>query len=89
MRYVGVRELKGRLSHILREVREEGEEYLITYRGRVVARLVPVLSPTEQLGEEKIRNLVRDFDRLVAEIGRAWPKGISAVDAVRDGRRDL
>ena len=38
MKTVGVRELKTRLSHYLREVRQ-GEEVLVTDRGEVVAEL--------------------------------------------------
>jgi prevent-host-death family protein len=39
---VGVRELKNRASEILRAVREEGAEYIITYQGRPMAILLPV-----------------------------------------------
>ena len=39
---VGVRELKNRTSEILRAVREEGAEYVITYQGRPMAVLLPV-----------------------------------------------
>ena len=39
---VGVRELKNRTSEILRAVREEGAEYVITYQGRPSAVLLPV-----------------------------------------------
>jgi prevent-host-death family protein len=39
---VGVRELKNRASEILRTVREEGAEYLITHQGRPSAVLLPV-----------------------------------------------
>ena len=42
MAEVGVRELKNRASEIIRAVREERVEYVITYRGKPVARLVPV-----------------------------------------------
>ncbi len=89
MPYVSVRELKGQLSRVLREVREEREEYLVTYRGRVVARISPVVPPEEQVNEERVRKVMRDLDRLAAEIGRKWPEGVSAVDAVREARRDL
>ena len=89
MPYVSVRELKGQLSRVLRAVREEREEYLVTYRGRVVARISPVVLPEEQVTEERVWKVMRDLDRLAAEIGRKWPKGVSAVDAVREGRRDL
>ena len=39
---VGVRELKNRASEVLRAVREEGAQYLITRHGRPVAILLPV-----------------------------------------------
>jgi prevent-host-death family protein len=39
---VGVRELKNRTSEILRAVREEGTEYVVTYQGRPMAVLLPV-----------------------------------------------
>ncbi|NPA91740.1 MAG: type II toxin-antitoxin system prevent-host-death family antitoxin [Chloroflexi bacterium] len=89
MPYVSVRELKGHLSRILREVREEREEYLVTYRGRVVARISPVEPQRRQMEEEKVQKIMRDLDRLAAEIGKKWPEEVSAVEAVREGRRDL
>src|SRR5262245_34793869 len=39
---VGVRDLKQRTSDVLRRVRERGEAVDVTFRGRVIARLVPV-----------------------------------------------
>jgi prevent-host-death family protein len=48
---VGVRELKNRTSEILRTVREEGTEYVITYQGRPTAVLLP-------LGEEDLEDYV-------------------------------
>jgi len=39
---VGVRELKNRASEILRTVREQGAEYVITHQGRPTAVLLPV-----------------------------------------------
>ena len=39
---VGIRELKQRTSEVLRRVRQRRESVDITYRGRVVSRLVPV-----------------------------------------------
>ncbi|HYU20381.1 MAG TPA: type II toxin-antitoxin system prevent-host-death family antitoxin [Chloroflexota bacterium] len=89
MRSVGVRELKQHTSRILREVREQGEIVEITYRGRVMARLVPerqVLSATER---EKLVAVWADMDQLAAEIGKHWPTGVSAVEAVREQRREL
>ena len=39
---VGTRELKNRLSHYLRRVREGGESIYVTDHGRVIAELRPV-----------------------------------------------
>lgn len=52
---VGVREAKARLSSLLREVRR-GREWVITDRGRPVARLVPASSEHLPLGE-RLRRL--------------------------------
>lgn len=43
---IGIRQLKNETSEILRAVREEGAEYVITYRGQPVAVLRPVEQPT-------------------------------------------
>jgi prevent-host-death family protein len=87
MRTVGVRELKTSASRLLRRVRERGEEIQVTYRGQVVARIVPVLERRAPAGADA--GVWSDLDRLAAEIGGHWPKGITAAAAVTEGRRDL
>ncbi|MBX5465677.1 MAG: type II toxin-antitoxin system prevent-host-death family antitoxin [Clostridia bacterium] len=66
-RVVGIREAKTRLSRIVQDVRQGGE-WVITQRGRPVARLVPVDGPSRALG-----------DRIRALEERGWivrpPKG--------------
>ncbi len=91
MRAVGVRELKEQTSEVLRRVREGRETIEITYRGKVVARLVPV-APAEQPEATSAADFARiwaDMDRLAEEIGARWPKGLSAADAVSQDRREL
>jgi len=39
---VGVRELKANATEIIRQVRERGQEFIITYRGTMVALLTPI-----------------------------------------------
>jgi prevent-host-death family protein len=87
MRSVGVRELKERTSEILRRVRDQGEEVEITHHGRPVARLVPVTRARPS--NEDLEAVWSELDRLAEEISAKWPDGISAVDAVREERRDL
>jgi prevent-host-death family protein len=82
---VGVRELKANASGILRRVRDRGETVEVTHRGRVIARIVPVAAPERAASEDGA--VWSDIDRLAAEIGARWPAGVTAVDAVREGRR--
>jgi len=84
---VGVRELKQQTSKILRRVREEGETVEITYHGETVARLIPVNPPTPSTKE--MAAIWVDLDQLTAEISARWPEGVSAVEAIRDVRREL
>jgi prevent-host-death family protein len=42
---IGISELKTRAAEILRSVRDEGFQYLITYRGRPVGILPPLSEP--------------------------------------------
>ena len=87
MRRVGIRELKDGASELLRLVRDEGETVEVTYHGRAVARLVPVRQPDAPAltaAEWRAR-----ADALAKRIGERWPAGASAVEAVREQRRDL
>lgn len=88
MKTLGVRELKERISEILRLVEEEGETVEVTKRGEVIAHLVPVRKP-QQSAEQADDAVWTDLERLGAEISANWPSNVSAVDAVRDVRREL
>jgi prevent-host-death family protein len=87
MTSVGVRELREQTSAIVKRVREDGETVDVTYRGRVVARIVPVDPP--QPDQEELERWLQEHDRLGEEISKVWPKGVSALDAVREQRRDF
>ena len=81
--------MKEHASSILRDVRETGEIVEITHRGQVVARLVPAGTASSAAVKEKTAAVLADLDELAAEIAKYWPKGVSAVDAVREQRREL
>jgi prevent-host-death family protein len=51
----GVRDLKNKLSHYLREVKK-GRSVMITERGKIVATIVPV---QERAAVEKLKQLAR------------------------------
>jgi prevent-host-death family protein len=79
---VGIRELKQKTSELIRRVHDRGDEIRVTYHGRIVARIIPV-SPVI----EATAPAWADLDRLAAEIGKRWPEGVSAIEAVAEGRR--
>ncbi len=87
MRSIGVRELKQQASRVIRRVRQRREEVQVTYRGQVVARLIPVASGRRRTSEAA--PVWSDLDRLAAEIGARWPARRTAANAVREGRREL
>ena len=84
---IGVRELKAKLSQILLKVQEEGEVVEITYYGQKIAHLVPV-NPTSK-NDDDLEAVLSDLDSLAAEIGAAWEGNVSAVEAVREVRREF
>lgn len=47
MQEIGVRELKNRLTAVMREVRESGVEYTVTLHGKPVAVIRPLGGPDE------------------------------------------
>ena len=78
-RMVGLRELKARASALLREVQSSGAEFVITVRGRPVARLEPFGAehtphPTDGMGG--LRGALSELPRLswedLAEAARRW-----------------
>jgi prevent-host-death family protein len=87
MAEVGVRELKQKTSSILRRLREGKETVTITYRGRAIAKLVPV--EDDDLKQAEAWRVWAEMDELTKEISARWPKGVSAVEAVEEGRREL
>lgn len=58
MNRIGIREAKAQLSKLLRDVRR-GEEWIVTERGRPIAKLVPAGPETETV-EEWLARLERE-----------------------------
>ncbi len=83
---VGVRDLRDRAEEVIREVRTKGTTIQIKYRGKIVAQIVPVREPVSTATSSEAWT---SLDQLATEIGASWPKYVSAVDTVRDVRRDL
>jgi len=86
MQRIGIRALKEQTSEILRQVRENGDSFEVTYRGRAIAHVIPVTGP-KRGGETS------SFWNRWLELGEAvsadWPAGVSAAQALREDRREL
>lgn len=78
---IGIRELKHRTSGIVRVVREKRAEYVITLRGRPVARLVPVAD------EEDSEQALQELEEISQEVSVRWRSDRSAVELLTEMRR--
>jgi prevent-host-death family protein len=91
---VGVRELRNRATQIVRKVRENRAEYVVTYHGRPVAVLLPI--DDEWLAAEAARAagavspsdaVWAELDALREEIGQHWQSEKSGQEVVAEQRR--
>ena len=87
MRSVEIHQLGEAAERLVRQAHARGQIVVLTDAGQPIARIEPVASaqPSPEAGAA----LLADIQRLAAEIGRTWPPDVSAVEAVREGRRDL
>jgi prevent-host-death family protein len=90
MQSIGVREFRKDASRVFRYVRLKRKDVIVTYRGKPIARIVPLddagraSRPAQPAG-----GLWSEMDALAAEVTAAWNGTMSGADAVSEGRRDL
>ena len=86
---IGIRELKNRTSSIVRQVREQSAEYIITHHGRPVAVLRPINE--EDVESLEAHKAVESWHKLL-EIGRTLaerePEAKSAVTILEEIREE-
>lgn len=94
MPQIGIRELKNEASEIIRAVREEGVEYVVTHRGQPVAVILPLEEGWREAEAKRAAAAVRAnaqfWDRLEAlgaEIDAKWQSDKSAVELIEEQRR--
>lgn len=94
MPQVGIRELKNDTSEIIRAVREERAEYVVTLRGRPVAFIVPVGEGQAEAKTLRAAARARDnaafwgrMEALGAEIAAKWQSDRTGVELVEEQRR--
>lgn len=92
MSLIGVRELREQASKVIRQVREEGAEYVVTYQGRPVAIILPLDTERAeaemvQVSKKAILENWETYKRLAEELRRVWPSDISTQDLMDAVRR--
>jgi antitoxin (DNA-binding transcriptional repressor) of toxin-antitoxin stability system len=83
---IEIHNLESQIREALRLARERGEMVDILEGGTVVARLMPIPNLPAKRPDAEVWAAM---DRLAEEISAYWPEGVSAVDAVREVRREL
>jgi len=76
LRTIGVRQLKNEATQIVRAVREQNAQFVITVNGLPVATLRPY-SDRDIAGLHRTQAAaeIAAIDRLAAEVGRLWESG--------------
>jgi prevent-host-death family protein len=94
MARVGVRELKNQTTKIIRDVRENQAEYVVTYHGRPIAVLLPVdeawLEAEARRAAEAVtpgNDVWAELEAIRQEIGRSWQSEKTGVELVSEQRR--
>ena len=86
---IGVRELKNQTSSIVRQVREEAAEYVITHHGHPVAILRPIRAEdTEKLQKQKSLEAWHNLLELGTLLSESNPSAKSAVDVLSKIREE-
>lgn len=81
---IGIRELKSRVSEVVRAVKEERARYVITQRGKPAAIIVPIDAiPTKKNDDEVWERLLK----IGEELGKGWESEKSAVEILSEMRR--
>ena len=92
MSLIGVRELREQTSEVIRRVRQDRAEYVVTYQGRPVAIILPLdagRAEKEMIQASKkavLENWER-YERLAEELRRDWPADLSTQDVIDSIRR--
>ena len=91
---IGVRELKNQTTEILRAVREQQAEYIVTYRGEPIAVLLPLDTSTWALNEAETARiqaqsakLWEELAKLRGQIDQEWQSPQSGVQLLEQDRR--
>ena len=81
---IGIRELKSRVSEVVRAVKEERARYVVTQRGKPVAAIIPM---DAMLPEKKEDDGWEKLLAIRARLGKDKSKKKSSVEILSEMRR--
>jgi prevent-host-death family protein len=85
---IGIRELKNQTSRVLRAVREEMAQYVVTLHGEPIAVLRPLTEEEiESLRREEAQETLIQMKSLAQKVGAAWQSPMSGIEIVAEQRR--
>lgn len=85
---IGVRELKNQTSRVLRTIREEMAEYVVTLRGVPVAVLRPLTeAEAQRIRQNEIETATNEMKSLAKEVSSSWKSPNSGVELISEQRR--
>lgn len=85
---IGVRELKTQTSRVIRTVREELAEYVITVHGEPVAVLRPLTEEeTQRLRQGTVDEMLAEMKSLAQEVAVSWTSDKNGVELIAEQRR--
>ena len=92
MSLIGVRELREQTSEVIRRVREERAEYVVTYQGHPVAVILPLDTGRAEAemvkaSKDAVLGNWECYERLAEEIRGAWSADLSTQDLIDAVRR--
>lgn len=85
---IGIRELKNNASKIVRAVREEGAEYVVTVHGEPVAVLRPLAETTDETDRDaEVARFMAELKELSKEIATGWKSEKSGLEILEEDRQ--
>ena len=81
---IGIRELKSRVSEVVRAVKEERARYVITQRGKPAALIIPVDALPPKKSDDEVWERLMEIRE---ELGKAWQSEKSSVEILSEMRR--
>ncbi|MCB9138781.1 MAG: type II toxin-antitoxin system Phd/YefM family antitoxin [Caldilineaceae bacterium] len=89
MKKIGVRDLKSRLTAVIRAVREDAVEYTVTVHGQPVAVIRPYTVTEEaDCRSRQIADELSRLDQLAGQIGENWAASQAGVDILEEMREE-